>query len=313
MPVSTILIVDDNAAALKATARIVEQAGYGVAQAAGGVDGLRQIRAQRPELVLLDVDLPDLSGPEVLRQVRADPELIDVAIVFLSAQKISSEDRVTGLDAGADGYISRPIAATELVARVRLHLRQQELTAQLRASETNLAAAQSIGHFGSWELELAHPESQDASPLRWSTEMYRIAGFEPGAVNVTRALFLSLVPPADRKLLQEESAAAIRERRQYSIVHRLIRPNGEERILQETARLLVDPPTGRVLKLIGMAHDITEQQRAAAEVERSNNLLRAVTDGSPDSIYVKDLQGRYLFFSEGAARLVGRPVAEVLG
>jgi PAS domain S-box-containing protein len=130
-----ILVVDDNAAMLKATVRILEHGGYEVTQAIDGAEALRQVRALRPDLVLLDVMLPDISGPEIVRQMRAEPELADISLVLLSSQQTGPEQQSSGLDAGADGYIARPIANQELLARVRSHLRQRELTCQLHASE----------------------------------------------------------------------------------------------------------------------------------------------------------------------------------
>lgn len=70
---------------------------------------------------------------------------------------------------------------------------------------------------------------------------------------------------------------------------------------------------GRVVGIQGFARDITERKRAEDEARRSTSLLQAVADGTPDGVFVKDLQGRYLLFNEGAARLVGKPIAEVLG
>ena len=130
-----ILVVDDTVAALKATVRILQSAGYDVAQALDGAEALRQVRSLRPRLVLLDVVLPDISGPEVLRQIRADAALSGVGVVLLSAQQIQPDQQAAGLDAGADGYIARPIANQELLARVRSLLRQRELLEQLRASQ----------------------------------------------------------------------------------------------------------------------------------------------------------------------------------
>ncbi len=137
----TILVVDDNVPALTATVRILEKAGYEVTQAGDGASALREVRARRPSLVLLDAILPDLSGPEVLRQIRTDPALARVSVVLLSSLQTNPEQQAAGLDAGADGYIARPIANAELLARVRLQLRQRELTEQLRASEQQFSTA----------------------------------------------------------------------------------------------------------------------------------------------------------------------------
>jgi PAS domain S-box-containing protein len=136
----------------------------------------------------------------------------------------------------------------------------------LRASETNMAAAQRIAHFGSWELELTNQSDINANSLRWSDEMFRIAGYEPGAVPVTNEFFFRLVPPEDHEAIRQAVAAAIHERRQYSVVHRFVRPSGEERVVHERAEVYFDEKTGRPLKMVGTAHDITEQRRNERQV-----------------------------------------------
>lgn len=130
-----LLLVDDDAVMLAATTRLLVRAGFGVMSATTGEEGLRLARTCQPRLVLLDVELPDYSGLEVLRQIRADPELENMSVVFLSAKRIQSEHQVSGLEVGADGYIARPISNEELLARVRAHWRLSELIGQLRASE----------------------------------------------------------------------------------------------------------------------------------------------------------------------------------
>ncbi len=130
-----ILIVDDNAEALSAAARLLRKAGYEVAEAGDGAGALSLVRSMRPALVLLDVVLPDLSGLDVMRQIRADPALVGVSVVLLSSLQAAPEEQTAGLDAGADGYIARPIANTEMLARVRAQLRQHDLMERLRASE----------------------------------------------------------------------------------------------------------------------------------------------------------------------------------
>ena len=149
--------------------------------------------------------------------------------------------------------------AIESHSREQQRLRTETI---MRASEARMAAAQSIGHFGSWELDLAEHETSDETPLHWSDEMFRIMmGHEPGTVKVTRALFYSLVHPDDRKNVRETVNAAIRGRHQYTKIHRIIRPDGEERLVHETAQLFYDELTGAPARMIGTTHDITEQRR----------------------------------------------------
>ncbi|MEO6874842.1 MAG: response regulator transcription factor [Opitutaceae bacterium] len=123
LPPTRILVVDDNAAALKGCVRLLRQAGYEVAQAEDGRAALALVRTFRPALVLLDVVLPDISGREVLRQIKADPQWAGISVVLFSSIAISPEAMSAGLKVGADGYIARPIPNHELLARVRAVLR----------------------------------------------------------------------------------------------------------------------------------------------------------------------------------------------
>ncbi|TDU66456.1 PAS domain S-box-containing protein [Prosthecobacter fusiformis] len=192
-------------------------------------------------------------------------------------------------------------------------LERKQVEASLRASEASLTIAQGIAHFGSWELDLVSLDKMDENPLSWSEEMYRIAGFAPGSVDVTPTLFMQLTHPDDRTQVRQAVLRAVRDRQVYSIVHRLIRPDGQERILHETAQIFYDEESGRPLRMVGTAHDMTEEKQAELEIQRKTDLLRAVADSTPDAVYIKDLQGRYLLFNEGAAKLVGKKVEEVIG
>lgn len=118
-----ILVVDDDAAMLEATTRILQSANYSVLGAAGAVEGLALARSDKPDLVLLDVILPDGDGRELCAAIKADPSTADCIVILLSNLKTSSEEQSEALESGADGYIARPIPNRELVARVDAYAR----------------------------------------------------------------------------------------------------------------------------------------------------------------------------------------------
>ena len=115
-----ILIIDDERSVHDVARAYLEREGYEVLSAIGGRDGLALAHALPPRLVLLDLMLPDLSGYEVCAELRRDS---DVAIVMLTA-KSTEDDRIRGLDLGADDYLVKPFSPRELVARVRALLRR---------------------------------------------------------------------------------------------------------------------------------------------------------------------------------------------
>ncbi|HSH21527.1 MAG TPA: response regulator transcription factor [Candidatus Caenarcaniphilales bacterium] len=118
----TLLVVDDEQALRDALARSLEQDGYRVVTAADGREALERFRADHPDLVLLDLMLPELSGMEVCRILRQES---DVPILMLTARS-SEIDKVVGLEVGADDYVTKPFSLRELQARVRALLRRRE-------------------------------------------------------------------------------------------------------------------------------------------------------------------------------------------
>ena len=122
---SRILVVEDDAELCELVAGRLRETGYEVDTAATGVEALRRVEAHVPDLVILDIMLPELDGLEVCRRLRADHPLL--YIIMLTA-RTGEIDRVVGLEVGADDYVTKPFSLQELVARVRSALRRLRLT-----------------------------------------------------------------------------------------------------------------------------------------------------------------------------------------
>ncbi len=118
-----ILVVDDDKEIVRIIRAYLEKAGYSVSVAYEGETALHIIRGDRPDLVVLDLMLPDRDGWSITRIVRGDPAVAATPIVMLTA-RVEGEDRVMGLDLGADDYIPKPFNPHEVVARVRAVLRR---------------------------------------------------------------------------------------------------------------------------------------------------------------------------------------------
>ena len=118
-----ILVVDDDKQIVRLVQSYLEQAGYAVMTAYDGATALRTIRTERPDLVVLDLMLPDQDGWSITRSVRADASQADLPIIMLTA-RIEDTDKIVGLEIGADDYIAKPFNPRELVARVRAVLRR---------------------------------------------------------------------------------------------------------------------------------------------------------------------------------------------
>ena len=128
-----ILVVDDDQIIIQITARVLSAAGYEVFKAPNGPEALRQVDEIRPELVILDVMMPQMDGYEVCRRLRAKPTTARLPIMMLTAQE-SVEEKVRGFEAGADDYMTKPFQPPELQARVKVLLRRA-LTAEGGAAQ----------------------------------------------------------------------------------------------------------------------------------------------------------------------------------
>ncbi len=133
MMTEKILVVDDEPDLLELVRVNLVQAGYAVDLASTGSEALACLRRAKPDLVLLDLMLPDVAGTEVCRSIRADRDLADIPVIMLTA--LSQEvDRVVGFELGADDYVTKPFSPRELVLRVKAVLRRRsrdELNGQL--------------------------------------------------------------------------------------------------------------------------------------------------------------------------------------
>jgi DNA-binding response OmpR family regulator len=180
---SRILIIEDETAMRTALADLLTAEGYRVLTAADGEIGLRRALEEKPDLLLLDIMMPRLDGLSVCAELRR--LAVDVPVLMLTA-KGQIEDRVNGLDAGADDYLVKPFSTGELLARVRALLRRAERKAKspakLRLGEVEIDLARQTATRGKADLRLT---AKEFAMLRLLAE----AEGEP----VTREKFLDVV------------------------------------------------------------------------------------------------------------------------
>jgi len=140
---SEILVVDDDRDVAQSIELSLRRRGYRVTLAHSGVEALKTLRRYRPDIVILDILMPGMSGLEVCRHLRTDPNTVELPIIFLTARG-QEQDRIDGLRAGADDYLSKPFNLEELILRVKAVLRRaqrdlvQEQPAELVAGSLRL-------------------------------------------------------------------------------------------------------------------------------------------------------------------------------
>jgi DNA-binding response OmpR family regulator len=169
-----ILVVDDDRSIVKVVRGYLEQAGYLVQTAYDGESALHALRSQKPDLLVLDLMLPDRDGWEITRIIRADPLLGATPIIMLTA-RVEDTDKIVGLELGADDYITKPFNAREIVARVR---------ALLRRAQFGQSLAPQVVRIGELVLDIGqHSLTVDGKPIdltRTEFTLLQILMMHPG-------------------------------------------------------------------------------------------------------------------------------------
>ena len=130
-----ILVVDDDPDLLHINSSILQSTGLEVIEASTGNKCISIAREILPDVILLDVNLPDMNGFDVCKEIKADPLLANTYVILISGIEISSKSKVYGLDLGADEYLIRPISGRELLARVKAMIRIKDAEIALRKSK----------------------------------------------------------------------------------------------------------------------------------------------------------------------------------
>jgi PAS domain S-box-containing protein len=239
--------------------------------------------------------VPAPSDAEVSRWVRQLRE------AETRLRELLGDRAETVLGAGAESALLR-------------NVRQQLVTneAESSRSKVEFRDAQRMARFGSWELDLANLEDVDANPLRWSEEVFRILGYEPGEIEVSNTNFFCAVHPEDRASVQRAVRQAIRAGTPYAIDHRIVLPHGAIRFVHEEAHTLKDPASGRALKMVGIIQDITEQKEKEEALRISEERFAHAFEYAPIGMALVAPDGSWLKVNQALCRLVGYEADELL-
>ena len=176
----------------------------------------------------------------------------------------------------------------------------------LRKSEENLAQAQRIARLGSWEWNIKTGE------VSWSDEAFRIYGFAPDEVVPSLDKLMEVVHPDDQGLVEKRRHATLCENEPYDFEHRIVRQDGEVRVVHRQAEVVFDEE-GEPLRMVGTVHDVTEQKEAEEALERLNRHNELILSSAGEGIYGLDLQGKTTFVNPAAVRLTGWDAEELIG
>ena len=255
----SVLIVDDDEALRFMVREALEQEGFVVAEADDGVPALEMFETLRPDVVLLDLVMKTMDGFETCSAIRSLNGGENTPIMMMTGRDDVESIR-RAFEAGATTFITKPVNYLLLTYRLRYILRTIKMADSLRESEARLFRAQRIARLGHWEW------SPRDKLIHCSEGISDILGLLSGDLRLSRFDFLRFVHPADRSTVRSTIRTSLRNRRGYSLEHRIIHADGLERFVHQEAEVHLDD-AGTVIRIVGIAQDITERRRAEAKVQ----------------------------------------------
>ena len=297
LPKPLILLVDDHPTNLHLLEALLERQ-YRTENAKDGQSALEFVKSQKPDLMLLDVMMPEMDGFEVCKRLQADPETRDIPVIFLTA-RAEGEDVTKGFEVGAVDYVIKPFRREELLARVKNHIKLKQAETFLKQG---LAEAQHIAHMGSWVWDVQE------NTLTWSDEIYRIFGLNSEDIELTYEVFLDFVHPDDRTFVIQSTSKALYHQQPYSLDHRIMLPDGSERVVHEEGKVSFDQ-TGTPVRMLGTIQDVTERKRVEAELRK----LSMAIEESINIVFITDADGCIEYVNPMFERVTGYARVEVVG
>jgi diguanylate cyclase (GGDEF)-like protein len=254
-----IVIAEDDPTVRLVLAGVLTSEGYQVAEAADGNEALARARDTRPDLIILDVEMPGMNGFEVCRAIRGSSGQDGPPVLILTG--LGQKTAVTlAFEAGATDFASKPITPELLRHRVRFLLRNASALTQLRCSEQALEQAQRIARLGSWSWHLP------SGLTSYSRPAFDLLGLSPDGGLWIRE-YLDRIPSAEQRVVEAAVLAARRDGLPMDLQHRIQLPGGAMRDVHCRAELERDA-AGRPVYLHGTIQDVTERVEAEARIRQ---------------------------------------------
>lgn len=252
-----LLIVDDDPLIRLVACESLSQAGFEVSQAEDGAQGIEAFDRLRPDLVVLDVQMPDVDGFHVCKEIRRNPAGRHVPVLIMTGlDDVESIERAYRV--GATDFITKPLNWVILVHRIRYMLRANDDFLTVRSQQARLDEAQQLARIGNWEIDLS------TGALIGSNTFLSILELS-GATTYDASLILDRAHASDRETVDKLLTEAIKLGKGFSIEHRIMNPSGFERIVYTQARIKAGPISGGNT-LEGFTQDITERRHSEEHI-----------------------------------------------
>lgn len=289
-----ILVVDDDPDMLRITERLLKEQNYTIRTAVDGQTCLQSIRQHKPDLLLLDVMLPDMSGIDICKTIKKDPQLSSIFVFLLSGMKTQSENISEGLETGADGYLIKPLQKREFLARIDAAFRIIRAEKTLRESEERYRHISSTISDISYSCIINQNGSYSIDWMVGAAE--QITGYSIEEIKAMQC-WGKLVFDEDLDSFKH-NISGLTPGSSSACELRLRHKNGAIIWVASSAECDSGQEYHGHIKLFGALVDITERKMAEEALNHSHELMRFIIEHNRSAIAVHDRDMKYIYVSQ---------------
>ncbi|RWX43986.1 PAS domain S-box-containing protein [Candidatus Electrothrix aarhusensis] len=305
-----ILIVDDQPINLKILLSFLQEQDFELRILQSGVQALALLQETIPDIILLDVMMPELDGFETCRRIKADERLVDIPIIFMTALD-TVEDKVTGFKAGGVDYITKPFQQTEVLIRINTHINLRKKALKLKETQEELLLQKN-------KLEALINSIPDPIYIKDVDNKY--IGCNRAFEETAGKPEQEIIGRGDHAVFSSKVAASFRVKDQEMLAfgeakrteELIIAPNGEK-LFFDIRKTPYIGPDGNLLGLIGIFRNINELKRAQQEAEEERERLSVTLQSIGDGVITTDVHGKTVFINRAAEKLTGWKNADAVG
>ncbi|HEY9665752.1 MAG TPA: PAS domain S-box protein [Coleofasciculaceae cyanobacterium] len=327
-----ILIVDDTPTNLEVLFDFLGDSGFTVLIAEDGASAIARAEYAPPDLILLDVLMPEMDGFETCRRLKGNELTKDIPVIFMTALS-DTVDKVRGLNLGAVDYITKPLQHEEVLARIKLHLSLCNLTKTLQAQ--NLRLEQEIQERKRVEANLRRHTTEltewknryeaviqasgqilydwdsHTNALSYGGNLEQILGYSIEEMSGDLSRWIELIHPEDRNLFNKEIDRVLSTKEPFHLEFRVRQKEGSYITVEDRGYFFLDG-TGKNAHMVGFVVDITARKRAEVEreqafraLQRSEARFRCLVESNIIGIMLADLKGNITEANNAFLQMVG--------
>ncbi len=298
-----VLIVDDQPSSLRILLSFLQDQQFEIRVLQNGRQALEAVQEIKPDIILLDVLMPEMDGLETCRRIKEDKGLADIPVIFMTALN-SIEDKIAGFEAGGVDYITKPFQQAEVLARISTHLSLKKTRERLRHQKTM--------------LEALLDSIQD--PIYFKNLQNRYLGCNRAFEKFSGRTEQELLGKTDETALPPELSALFQNPDQEMLAGSAAARTEETMVCPDGKTVIFDVlktpyigPDGNLLGLIGICRNITELKQAEQEAAEERERLRVTLHSIGDGVIATDVFGRITSLNKVAEQLTGWADEEAVG